>query len=125
MLATIGCRSLEDLFADVPEQYRFPDMDLPHPLSELEIQRELQSLANSNKGIETGSCFLGAGAYNHFIPAIVDDVLGRAEFYTSYTPYQPELSQGMLQAMLPVTWLLLLSIKLFNHAFQPKKLLMH
>lgn len=99
MLATIGRRSLEDLFADVPEQYRFPDMDLPHPLSELEIQRELQSLANSNKGIETSSCFLGAGAYNHFIPAIVDDVLGRAEFYTSYTPYQPEISQGMLQAM--------------------------
>ena len=99
MLTAIGCRSLQDLFADVPEQHRFPDLDLPNPLSELEIERELQSLANRNNSTDASSSYLGAGAYNHFIPAVVDDVLRRAEFYTSYTPYQPELSQGMLQAM--------------------------
>jgi glycine dehydrogenase subunit 1 len=99
MLAAIGCRSLQDLFADVPEQCRFPDLDLPDPLSELEVERELQSLANRNDCVDASSSFLGAGAYNHFIPAVVDDVLRRAELYTSYTPYQPELSQGMLQAM--------------------------
>ncbi len=99
MLAAIGCRSVKDLFADVPKHRQFPDLNLPGPLSELEIERELRHVAQRNTSVEASSCFLGAGAYNHYIPATVDDVLGRAEFYTSYTPYQPELSQGFLQAM--------------------------
>lgn len=99
MLTAIGYRSLKELFADIPEQLRYPDLTLPGPLSELEVEREVRALASGNLAIDTGLCFLGAGAYNHFVPAIVDDVLRRAEFYTAYTPYQPELSQGMLQAM--------------------------
>ena len=99
MLAQIGCGSLSDLFHDVPEQYRFPELDLPVALSELEACSLLRELADQNHTINARSCFLGAGAYNHFTPAIVDDVLRRSEFYTAYTPYQPELSQGMLQAM--------------------------
>jgi glycine dehydrogenase subunit 1 len=99
MLAQVGCRSLSDLFHDVPERHRFPELDLPDAVSELEADSLLRELADYNKKVDTSSCFLGAGAYNHFIPAIVDDVLRRSEFYTSYTPYQPELSQGMLQAM--------------------------
>ncbi|NNE25128.1 MAG: aminomethyl-transferring glycine dehydrogenase subunit GcvPA [Rhizobiales bacterium] len=99
MLAATGCSSLNDLYADIPEQFRFPDLDLPGPLSELETERELRKLADRNLSIDPSSCFLGAGTYNHYVPAIVEDVLRRSEFYTAYTPYQPELSQGMLQAM--------------------------
>ncbi len=99
MLEAIGTRSLEELFADVPESVRFPDLNLPPALSEIEARGELQSLANSNFSIVDGSCFLGAGAYHHFVPAVVDAVISRGEFYTAYTPYQPEISQGTLQAI--------------------------
>jgi glycine dehydrogenase subunit 1 len=99
MLEAIGARSLEELFADVPESVRFPDLNLPPALSEMEASWELQSLANDNFSIINGSCFLGAGAYNHFVPAVVDTVISRVEFYTAYTPYQPEISQGTLQAI--------------------------
>jgi glycine dehydrogenase subunit 1 len=98
MLATIGASKLEDLFGELPERLRFPSLDLPHPISELEIERELTELADRNSNAAQSSCFLGAGTYRHYIPATVDAVLGRSEFYTSYTPYQPELSQGILQA---------------------------
>jgi glycine dehydrogenase subunit 1 len=99
MLGVLGTENLEELFADIPESARLPELELPVPLSELDLGRHMRGLAALN--IEAGKhdCFLGAGAYHHFIPATVDEVLRRGEFYTSYTPYQPEASQGMLQAM--------------------------
>lgn len=98
MLATIGVGSVADLFHDVPEQYRFPELKLPPALSEMEVLRELQALADENDDLTRVSCFLGAGAYNHFVPSVVDSLIRRGEFYTAYTPYQPEISQGTLQA---------------------------
>ena len=99
MLETIGVANVDDLFRDVPEHARFPWLGLPPPLSEMELTSALRQLACSNQDLDTGLSFLGAGAYRHFIPATVDYVLQRGEFYTAYTPYQPELSQGLLQAM--------------------------
>jgi glycine dehydrogenase subunit 1 len=98
MLDAIGVSTLEDLFRDVPERVRLPALDLPAPTTEIEIEREMQELAARNVNTQQRACFLGAGTYRHYIPATVDAVLQRAEFYTSYTPYQPELSQGLLQA---------------------------
>ncbi len=99
MLEAIGVRSVEELFADVPAHARFPDLNLPPALSEMEARWELEGLARSNFTTADGPCFLGAGAYRHFVPAVVDAVLRRGEFYTAYTPYQPEVSQGTLQAI--------------------------
>jgi glycine dehydrogenase subunit 1 len=99
MLAAIGVRSVEDLFKDVPEHVRFPSLNLPPAVSEIEARWELGSLAGANFAVADGPCFLGAGAYHHFVPAVVDAVLRRGEFYTAYTPYQPEISQGTLQAI--------------------------
>ncbi|MFL7793886.1 MAG: aminomethyl-transferring glycine dehydrogenase subunit GcvPA [Anaerolineae bacterium] len=99
MLAAIGVQSVEELFADVPAHVCFPDLNLPPALSEIEARWELGSLAGANFTTADGPCFLGAGAYRHFVPAVVDAVLRRGEFYTAYTPYQPEVSQGTLQAI--------------------------
>jgi len=99
MLQAIGVASVADLFVDVPERLRFPRLDLPRPLSELELSRELRGLSGMNANAQSHSMFLGAGAYNHFIPSAVDQILRRSEFYTAYTPYQPEISQGTLQAI--------------------------
>jgi glycine dehydrogenase subunit 1 len=99
MLAAIGIARMEDLFADVPAQVRFPALALPAPASELELAREMQALAARNFPLDPSASFLGAGAYQHFRPATVDAVLSRGEFYTSYTQYQPEVSQGFLQAL--------------------------
>jgi glycine dehydrogenase subunit 1 len=99
MLKAIGVTSTADLFVDVPEALRFPQLDLPTPMSELELVRELQRMSGSNANALSHSIFLGAGAYNHFVPAAVDQILRRGEFYTAYTPYQPEISQGTLQAV--------------------------
>jgi glycine dehydrogenase subunit 1 len=99
MLDAIGVDGPEALFDAIPERARFPALGLPAPLSELELEAELRRLAARNAGIDDRPCFLGAGAWRHFVPATVDYVLQRGEFYTAYTPYQPELSQGMLQAM--------------------------
>ena len=99
MLAAVGVERLDDLYPDVPSHVRFPDLDLPEPLSELEAMQELQLLSEINLDTRHASCFLGAGAYNHFIPSAVDHILRRNEFYTAYTPYQPEISQGTLQAI--------------------------
>lgn len=98
MLKAIGVAGVEDLFADVPVDVRFPQLDLPAPLSELALARELRRMAGRDANAQTHSIFLGAGAYNHFVPAAVDQILRRSEFYTAYTPYQPEISQGTLQA---------------------------
>lgn len=99
MLASIGLSRMEDLSADVPQHVRFPALDLPPPVSELDIAREMQALAARNLPLDPASTFLGAGTYHHFRPATVDTVLSRSEFYSSYTQYQPEVSQGFLQAL--------------------------
>jgi glycine dehydrogenase subunit 1 len=98
MLAAIGVEHIEDLFHDVPAAYRFPELDLPEPLSEMEILAELEAISEEN--LDTGHfpSFLGAGAYNHYVPRVVDHIVSRSEFYTAYTPYQPEISQGTLQS---------------------------
>jgi glycine dehydrogenase subunit 1 len=100
MLAIIDVRRLEDLFKDVPVKHRFPKLDLPPALTEMEAAAELDELANGNENLRGDLVsFLGAGAYNHYIPSVVDHILRRGEFYTAYTPYQPEISQGTLQAI--------------------------
>jgi glycine dehydrogenase subunit 1 len=100
MLATIGVKSLDDLFKDVPARHRFPKLDLPPALTEMEAAAELAEIAASNENVHGDLIsFLGAGAYNHYIPSVVDHMLRRGEFYTAYTPYQPEISQGTLQAI--------------------------
>jgi glycine dehydrogenase subunit 1 len=99
MLEAIGVERIEDLYEGIPEEIRFPDLDLPSPVSEMEIMQELQSYAEANLDTKHFACFLGAGAYNHFIPSVVDHIIRRNEFYTAYTPYQPEVSQGTLQAI--------------------------
>jgi len=98
MLRTIGVQSTADLFRDVPEQRRFPKLNLPPALSEMEVLQELGARGDENDDLGRLSCFLGAGAYNHFVPTVVDFLLHRSEFFTAYTPYQPEISQGTLQA---------------------------
>jgi glycine dehydrogenase subunit 1 len=99
MLAAIGVKEIEDLYEAVPKPFRFPDLDLPDPISEMEALQELQELAEANLETSHFTCFKGAGAYNHFIPSAVDHIIRRSEFYTAYTPYQPEISQGTLQAI--------------------------
>ncbi len=99
MLSAIGVERIEDLYRAVPEEVRFPELNLPEAVSEMEIMWEVRALSEANLEVQHVSCFLGAGAYNHFIPAVVDHILRRNEFYTAYTPYQPEISQGTLQAI--------------------------
>ena len=99
MLAAIGAEEVDDLFRDVPASSRFPQLKLPEPLSEMEIMAELQAMTEENLDTSHFSCFLGAGAYDHYVPRIVDHVISRSEFYTAYTPYQPEISQGTLQSV--------------------------
>ncbi len=99
MLQTIGIKSLEELFKDVPEANRFPKLNLPPALSEMEAMAQVTGLSMANEHARELICFLGAGAYHHYIPAAVDMLLRRGEFYTAYTPYQPEISQGTLQAI--------------------------
>jgi len=97
MLAAIGAGSIEDLFADIPPAVRATQFAMPAPLTEQEVRAELSRLAGRNR-IPSVS-FLGAGAYRHLVPAVVMEVIGRSEFATSYTPYQPEVSQGTLQSI--------------------------
>ena len=99
MLAVIGVPSVDTLFQDVPEHARAARFDLPDHTGEIEVSRALAALAAKNSPAGVGPFFLGAGAYRHHIPASVDHLVQRGEFLTSYTPYQPEVSQGTLQAM--------------------------
>lgn len=100
MLETIGVKSLDELFEAVPASHRFPQLNLPPALTEMEAMEELSGLAQANENVRTDLIsFLGAGMYNHYIPSVVDHILRRGEFYTAYTPYQPEISQGTLQAI--------------------------
>jgi glycine dehydrogenase subunit 1 len=97
MLRAIGVRSVEDLFTDIPEAYRFPALDLPPPLAEADLLRELGEMAAANRAAGSMPCFLGGGARKHYVPSVVGHITGRSEFYTAYTPYQPEIAQGTLQ----------------------------
>ncbi len=100
MLAQIGVASIEELFADIPARLRLSrPLALGAGLSELEVYDELRALARRNVSTEDELCFVGAGMYDHYVPALIDSILGRSEFLTPYTPYQPEVSQGGLQAM--------------------------
>ena len=100
LLNAIGVERFEDLLTDIPEDYiKNCRIVLPEPLSELEVWQKLHSLAAKNSAAETMISFLGGGSYDHFIPAAIDFLINRSEFYTAYTPYQPEVSQGTLQAI--------------------------
>lgn len=100
MLATIGVESVDELFSDIPESVRFNGLyNIKEAKSEASLLKELKQLAAKNQDTEANVSFLGAGVYNHYRPVIVDHVISRSEFYTAYTPYQPEISQGELQAI--------------------------
>ena len=100
MLSAIGVGSLEELFADIPGAVRLDrPLDLPDGVSEQEVTEELSALARRNRSCDEEVSFLGAGMYDHYVPALVDSITQRSEFLTPYTPYQPEVSQGGLQVM--------------------------
>lgn len=99
MLAAIGVTTIEDLFEAVPASHRFPKLDLPDAMSEMDIVREMTAMAEVNEHAGDFALFRGAGAYHHFIPSVVNHTILRGEFLTAYTPYQPEISQGTLQAI--------------------------
>jgi len=99
MLSVIGKKSTDDLFSDIPRNLRLTnELNIPSSMSEIEVERHVQELLAENYVNPTLS-FLGAGAYSHYVPAVVEQIISRSEFYTSYTPYQPEISQGMLQSL--------------------------
>ncbi len=100
MLDAIGAGSADELFADIPGDFRIDGLELPPALSEMDLTREMSELAGRNVAAGNGvASFIGGGAYRHFIPSTVSHVVGRSEYYTAYTPYQPEISQGTLQTM--------------------------
>jgi glycine dehydrogenase subunit 1 len=99
MLRHLKLDSVDELFQDIPKEVRIDGLRLPDGLSELELRRELERMFSVNKTASAQPMFLGAGVYHHFIPAAVKTIVSRSEFITSYTPYQPEISQGMLQSM--------------------------
>ncbi|WP_027963422.1 aminomethyl-transferring glycine dehydrogenase subunit GcvPA [Halalkalibacillus halophilus] len=100
MLKTIGVEHSDELFQDIPEKVRFKgDLNIKPAKSEYELTKELSALAGQNSNLQSHTSFLGAGVYHHYIPSLVDHVISRSEFYTAYTPYQPEISQGELQAI--------------------------
>ena len=87
MLQKIGVGEIKDLFRDVPEEFRYPDMDLPDAMSEVEVLQELRDLSELNADLDHFPSFLGAGAYRHYLPSVVDHLAGRAEFYTLEASY--------------------------------------
>ena len=100
MLETIGVQTIEELFQDIPAGVRFGrELELEPQLTEQELTRHLEELAARNVNTSQELSFLGAGIYDHYVPAVVDAVLQRGELLTAYTPYQPEMSQGVLQAI--------------------------
>src|SRR5438309_8433375 len=99
MLATIGAASVDDLFAVIPPSLRLGGLPIPDGHAEAEVLREMAALAAQNRSADDLVCFMGAGAYDHHVPSMVWAVLSRGELATSYTPYQPELSQGVLQTL--------------------------
>lgn len=100
MLDDIGVESTDELFSEIPEKVRFKrELNLKKPVNEAQLKKELSDMAKKNANLMEYSSFLGAGVYDHFMPSVVDHVISRSEFYTAYTPYQPEISQGELQAI--------------------------
>ena len=100
MLAAIGAGSIDDLFAMVPPEMRLErPLAIPPAMTEIELTQYMTALAAQNEHANSKICCLGGGSYDHFIPAAVDELAGRGEFYTSYTPYQAEVSQGNLQVV--------------------------
>src|SRR5262249_17781655 len=100
MLAAVGASSIDDLSKMVPPEMRLErPLAIPPALTEIELTQHMASLAAKNEHAHSKICFLGGGSYDHFIPAAVDELAGRGEFYTSYTPYQAEVSQGKLQVV--------------------------
>jgi glycine dehydrogenase subunit 1 len=100
MLATVGVETIDELFADIPASLRLDrPLGIPAGLSEQEVYRELARLAARNTSVDDEISFVGAGMYDHYVPALIDSIISRSEFLTPYTPYQPEISQGGLQAM--------------------------
>src|SRR3712207_133816 len=100
MLDRIGVSSLDDLFADIPEKLRLGcPLDLPDGMSEQDVYDHLPKLAARNRHADEEVTFVGAGMYDHYVPALIDSIVQRSEFLTPYTPYQPEISQGGLQVM--------------------------
>ncbi len=100
MLNSIGAKSIDDLFSDIPEEILLKgELSLGDSMSELEIERHIRKILQKNTSTEAHLCFLGGGVWSHHVPSVVDTITSRSEFYTSYTPYQPEVSQGMLQAL--------------------------
>src|SRR5688572_19636843 len=97
MLQTLGVSSTDALFAAIPESVRFPEIDIGPALTEMEVTAQVEALAARNRPAYGSPFFLGAGSYRHFIPAAIGALMSRSEFATSYTPYQPEVSQGTLQ----------------------------
>lgn len=100
MLQSLGVDKIEDLFTAIPEEMRLrTDLDLPAPLSEAELIRHFTELANKNNDLKSSVSFLGAGSYDHLVPSVIKHLVGRGEFLTAYTPYQPEITQGVLQSI--------------------------
>lgn len=100
MLESLGMKQKENLFDDIPEDLKLNrELRLNEPLSEMEVSKTLNAIAGENTSLKELTCFLGAGAYDHYIPAVIKHLVSRSEFYTAYTPYQPEISQGTLQAI--------------------------
>lgn len=100
MLRTIGVQSFRELLKNIPQELQLQrDLNLPDPLSEFEVSKLLQKYASMNLDLTRAISFLGGGAYDHYVPAAIDHLISRSEFYTSYTPYQPEVSQGTLQSI--------------------------
>jgi len=100
MMREIGVKSIDELFSDIDEEIRLKrQLNLPKPLSELDVKREVEKILEKNRVFKDLVCFLGAGVWPHYVPSVVDEIASRSEFLTSYTPYQPEISQGILQAL--------------------------
>ncbi|MFA7079019.1 MAG: glycine dehydrogenase, partial [Syntrophomonas sp.] len=100
MLQALGLQSLDDLFIDIKDELQLKrGLNISAGSGEMEIRTRLKNLAGRNLNTEDYPCFLGAGAYDHYIPAALEQLLLRSEFYTAYTPYQPEISQGILQSI--------------------------
>jgi len=100
MLEDIGCKDIASLFKAVPDSVLLKGkLNIPEALSEMELVKHIKSLSDENFNTDDYTCFLGRGAYDHYIPSAIDQLILRQEFYTSYTPYQPEISQGTLQAI--------------------------
>ncbi|MFP4496789.1 MAG: aminomethyl-transferring glycine dehydrogenase subunit GcvPA [Vulcanimicrobiota bacterium] len=99
MLSAIGVESIDALFSDIPKEKKIDKLDLPDSISELELVNRMKQMSGKNRAFYDRSSFLGAGIYWHFTPSVIDSIISRSEFYTSYTPYQAEASQGILQSI--------------------------